>query len=80
MHLQVATRPHKYTILVKSQFLASLKCRRPYNLSEQFYQASTTVNEIGNASIRIFELLYSAIFNLQQIRKQKYDTFRSLKD
>ena len=44
------------------------------NLSEQFYQASATVNEIGNASIRAFELLYSTAFNLQQIRKQKYDT------
>ena len=40
---------------------------------EQFYQASATVNEIGNASIQVFELLYSTIFNLQQIRKQKYD-------
>ena len=44
------------------------------HLSEQFYQASATVNEIGNASIRVFELLYSSTFNLQQIRKQKYDT------
>ena len=32
------------------------------------------MNEIGNASIQVFELLYSATFNLQQIRKQKYDT------
>ena len=75
MHLQVATRPHKYTILVKSQVLASLKCRRTYNIFQnKFYQASATVNEIGNASIRVFELLYSTTFNLQQIRKQKYDT------
>ena len=44
------------------------------HLSEQFYEASTTVNEIGNASIRVFKLLYSTTFNLQQIRKQKYDT------
>ena len=44
------------------------------HLSEQFYQASATVNEIGNASIQVFELLYSTTFNLQQIRKQKYDT------
>ena len=44
------------------------------HLSEQFYQASATVNEIGNASIRVFELIYSATFNLQQMRKQKYDT------
>ena len=44
------------------------------HLSEQFYQASATVNEIGNASIRVFELLYSTTFNLQQLRKQEYDT------
>ena len=43
------------------------------HLSEQFCQASATVNEIENASIRVFELLYSTTFNLQQI-KQKYDT------
>ena len=44
------------------------------HLSEQFYQASATVNEIGNASIRVFELLYSTTFNLQKIRNHKYDT------
>ena len=27
------------------------------HLSEQFYQASAIVNEIGNLSIRVFELL-----------------------
>ena len=43
------------------------------HLSEQIFQASATVNEIGNASIRVFELFYSTTFNLQQIRKQKYD-------
>ena len=43
------------------------------HLSEQFYQASATVNEIGNASIRVFELLYSATLHLQQVRKQNYD-------
>ena len=47
------------------------------HLSEQFYQASAAVNEIGNASIWVFELLYSTTFNLQQIRKQKYDTMAS---
>ena len=39
-------------------------------LPSQYY----TVNEIGNASIQVFELLYSTTFNLKQIRKQKYDT------
>ena len=75
MHLQVGTRPQKYTILVKSQFFSLLNMSKDLqNLSEQFYQASAAVNEIGNASIRAFELLYSTTFNLQQIRKQKYDT------
>ena len=44
------------------------------HLSKQIYQASATVDEIGNASIQVFELLYSTTFNLPQTRKQKYDT------
>ena len=44
------------------------------HLSKKFYQNSATVNEIGNASIRVFELLHLASSNLQQIRTQKYDT------
>ena len=44
------------------------------HLSKQFYQNSATVKEIGNASIRVFELLHSTSSNLQQTRKQKYDT------
>ena len=44
------------------------------HLSKKFYQNGASVNEIGNASIRVFELLHSALSNLQQIRTQKYDT------
>ena len=59
----------------KKSIFSKLKMSKDLqHLSEQFYQASATVNEIGNASIRVFELLYSTTFNLQQIRKQKYDT------
>ena len=43
------------------------------HLLEQVFQAIATVNEIERASIRVFELLYSTTFNLQQIRKQRYD-------
>ena len=76
MHLQVATRPRKCTTLVKSLFLVSLKCPRTYNIFPgSLYQNSATVNEIGNVIIQFFELLhYSTSSNLQQIRKQKYDT------
>ena len=75
MHLQVAIQLHKCTTLVKSLLLASLKCPRTYNIfSSSFYQKSATVNEIENAIIQFFELLYSTSPNLQQIRKQKYDT------
>ena len=75
MHLQVATQPHKYPILVKKSIFSKLKMSKNLqHLSEQFYQASATVNEIENVSVRVFELLYSTTFNLQQIRKQKYDT------
>ena len=74
MHLQAAIRPHKCTTLVKSLFLVSLKCPRTYNIfSSSFYQSSATVNEIGNAIIQFFELLYSTSPNLQQVRKQTYD-------
>ena len=74
MHLHVAIRPHKCTTLVKSLFLVSLKCPRTYNIfSNSFYQSSATVNEIGNAIIQFFELLYSTSPNLQQVRKQTYD-------
>ena len=58
----------------KKSIFSKLKMSKDLHLSEQFYQASATVNEIGNASIRVFELLSSATFNLQQIRKQKHDT------
>ena len=59
----------------KKSIFSKLKMSKDLqHLSEQFYQASATVNEIGNASIRVFELLYSTNFNLQQIRNQKYDT------
>ena len=59
----------------KKSIFSKLKMSKDLqHLSEQFYQASATVNEIGNASIRVFELLYSTTFNLQQIRKQKYVT------
>ena len=75
MHLQVAIQLHKCTTLVKSLLLVSLKCPRTYNIfSSSFYQKSATVNEIENAIIQFFELLYSTSLNLQQIRKQKYDT------
>ena len=73
MHLQVATRPNKCRTLVKSLFLASLKCARAYIFQSSFYPNNATVNE-GNALIRFFELLHSASSNLQQIRKEKYDT------
>ena len=59
----------------KKSIFSKLKMSKDLqHLSEQFYQASATVNEIGNASIQVFELLYSTTFNLQQIRKQKYVT------
>ena len=59
----------------KKSIFSKLKMSKDLqHLSEQFYQASATVNEIGNAIIRVFELLYSQTFNLQQIRKQKYNT------
>ena len=58
----------------KSSFSKLKMSKDLQNLSEQFCQASAIVSEIGNASIRVFELLFSTTFNLQQIRKQKYDT------
>ena len=58
----------------KESIFSQLKMSKDLqHLSEQFYQARATVNEIGNASIRVFELLYSTTFNLQQIRNSKYD-------
>ena len=58
----------------KKSLFSKLKMSKDLqHLAEQLYQASATVNETGNASIQVFELLYETIFNLQQIRKQKYD-------
>ena len=49
----------KYTILVKKSIFSKLKMSKDLqHLSEQFYQASATINEIENASVRVFELLY----------------------
>ena len=68
------TTPKIHNFGKKSIFSELKKSKDLQHLSEQIFQASATVSEIGNASIRVFELLYSTTFNLQQIRKQKYDT------
>ena len=43
------------------------------DVSKNFYSKNATVSEIGNVTIRFFELLHSPSFTLQKIRKQKYD-------
>ena len=55
MHLQVAARPHKYTILVKSQFLASLKCRRTYNIFQNSF--TKPVLQSMKLEMQVFEFL-----------------------
>jgi 5'-3' exonuclease len=43
------------------------------NIVEQFYASDLTPENIGKATIRIFELLYSPTDTLQQIRRKKYE-------
>ena len=44
-------------IFGKKSIFGKFKMSKDLHLSEQFYQASAIVNEIGNLSIRVFELL-----------------------
>ena len=74
MYLQVATRTSQIHNFGKKSIFSKLKISNDLqHLLEQFYQASATFSEIGYASIRVFELLYSTTVNLQQIRNQKFD-------
>ena len=43
------------------------------NTADQFCLEDMSVEDVGNATIRFFELLHSAPSTLQQIRKQKYN-------
>ena len=52
----------------KSIFSKLIMSKYLQHLSEQFYQASATVNEIGNASIRVFEI---TLFNNFQVTTYK---------
>ena len=59
-------------IFGKTSILAKLKgSSKLRNIADQFYLEDMSVKDIGNATIRFFELLHSTSSTLQQIRKQK---------
>ena len=58
----------------KHLFLSKLKgSRKLRNIADEFYLEDMSIEDIGNGTIRFFELLYSASSTLQQIRKQEYN-------
>ena len=44
-----------------------------WEVAELFYLDNMSPDDIGNAAVRVFELLHSPKSTLQQIRRQKYD-------
>ena len=58
----------------KTSILAKLKGSDELrNVADQFFVEDVSVEDIGNGSMRFFELLHAASSTLQQIRKQKYN-------
>ena len=58
----------------KTSILAKLKgSSKLRNIADQFYLDDMSEKDIGNATIRFFELLHFASSTLQRIRKQKFN-------
>ena len=57
----------------KTSIFRKLEAKDLCNAANIFYHDDKSPDEIGNASIRFFQLLHSSTSNLQQIRKQKYE-------
>ena len=57
----------------KSIFRKLEKSSGLQKIPKRFCSNNVTVSKIGNATIRIFELLHSPSFKLQKINKEKYD-------
>lgn len=59
----------------KVQILQKLKkSSKLRELADKFYLDDITSDDIGKATVRFFELMHSPTSNLQEIRKQKYDS------
>jgi hypothetical protein len=57
----------------KTSIFRKLEAEDLCSAASTFYEDDKSPDEIGNASIRFFQLLHSSTLHLQQIRKQKYE-------